>query len=364
MKKKIFSAVLAMLLLMSASVFAAAPAAYAANEPLKNVTISSSGILSWNAFNGAAVYYMGIGVAGMYLKDTSIDLFTLCDSEEFKSGTYTVTLYALNGYKWEGGSQISETWTGKYVFKEPQSRLATPSGVKWNGDVANWNAVSGAKTYELRLYVDSYPPILIDPIFSPNLYLGDYYSEGTHSYRFGVVAKAQNKTASREGKSPTVTRTLELQELSNVRLSNGVLSWDEYYGARTYYYRVGSMSGFTDNTSVSLRNFCSGNGYKSGTYEVILYAMDNYANAGGRQISATWRGSYAYSSSSSYKPGDLDKDGKITTADALIALKMAVGIIKPTNEQKTIADVDKDGKITTADALLILKYAVGIIKSF
>ena len=120
-----------------------------------------------------------------------------------------------------------------------------------------------------------------------------------------------------------------------------------------------------DGTSLDLNAYCSESGFEKGTYNVGLYAMDKYGWEGGEQISAAWTGSFTFSGqSSTFNHGDVDKNGAVNTADALMALKMAVGIIKPTNEQKNIADVDKDGKITTADALAILKYAVGIIKSF
>ncbi|MBR6406982.1 MAG: leucine-rich repeat protein [Clostridia bacterium] len=61
------------------------------------------------------------------------------------------------------------------------------------------------------------------------------------------------------------------------------------------------------------------------------------------------------------KPGDIDGDGKVTTSDALMTLKFAVGIENPSDSQNKLADIDGDGKITTADALIILKMAVGIL---
>ena len=59
--------------------------------------------------------------------------------------------------------------------------------------------------------------------------------------------------------------------------------------------------------------------------------------------------------------GDLNNDGQITSADALMALKASVSMIEV---NKTLADVNKDGSITSADALLILKYSVGLVTSF
>lgn len=58
--------------------------------------------------------------------------------------------------------------------------------------------------------------------------------------------------------------------------------------------------------------------------------------------------------------GDLDKSGAVTTADARIALKIAAGQMKATDELLVLGDVDEDEKITTADAKEILYMATGI----
>lgn len=58
--------------------------------------------------------------------------------------------------------------------------------------------------------------------------------------------------------------------------------------------------------------------------------------------------------------GDLNGDGKVTAADARIALQIAAGLKKPTAEQLKAGDIDGDGKITAKDARLILRMAAGL----
>ena len=62
--------------------------------------------------------------------------------------------------------------------------------------------------------------------------------------------------------------------------------------------------------------------------------------------------------------GDIDKDNEITSADARLALRGAVGLEtfadEPGTEPFLRADVDLDDEITAADARLILRAAVGI----
>ena len=58
--------------------------------------------------------------------------------------------------------------------------------------------------------------------------------------------------------------------------------------------------------------------------------------------------------------GDLDGDGKITSADSLLILRQSVSLEHFTDFQQKLADVDGDGKITSADALEVLRYSVNL----
>lgn len=60
-----------------------------------------------------------------------------------------------------------------------------------------------------------------------------------------------------------------------------------------------------------------------------------------------------------YIMGDVNGGGDVTSSDALIILRVAVGERKLTNEEISIADTNGDGRVTSADALQVLRYAVG-----
>ena len=62
--------------------------------------------------------------------------------------------------------------------------------------------------------------------------------------------------------------------------------------------------------------------------------------------------------------GDVNDDGFINSADALMVLKAASGKISLSESEIIAADVNNSGTITSADALEILKYASGKIKIF
>jgi hypothetical protein len=55
--------------------------------------------------------------------------------------------------------------------------------------------------------------------------------------------------------------------------------------------------------------------------------------------------------------GDANHDGEVTTADAAIALRMAVGAVPPNDA----ADVNRDGAVTSLDALMIMQVVAGAI---
>ena len=59
-----------------------------------------------------------------------------------------------------------------------------------------------------------------------------------------------------------------------------------------------------------------------------------------------------------YDTGDVNGDGVITSGDALLAIRQALGLIELTPVEFTAADYNADGLITSFDALGILRVAM------
>ena len=61
-------------------------------------------------------------------------------------------------------------------------------------------------------------------------------------------------------------------------------------------------------------------------------------------------------------PGDVNGDGKVTTADARLALRQAIGLdVYASDSAEFLAmDVDRSGSVTTSDARMILRAAIGL----
>ena len=59
--------------------------------------------------------------------------------------------------------------------------------------------------------------------------------------------------------------------------------------------------------------------------------------------------------------GDVDLSGEVTSSDAILALRYAMGIIELSPDQLAAGDVNGDGAVGVDDALTILRTAMGLI---
>ena len=60
--------------------------------------------------------------------------------------------------------------------------------------------------------------------------------------------------------------------------------------------------------------------------------------------------------------GDLDSSGGVSVADAVLALRGAMGLIELTDHQQLAGDMNSDGVVSVADAVSILRIAIGLAK--
>lgn len=72
-------------------------------------------------------------------------------------------------------------------------------------------------------------------------------------------------------------------------------------------------------------------------------------------VSANGLSVFAADKSEKYIVGDVNSDGKINSADALLILQFAAGLKDFSAEQKTAADISNDGSVNSEDAYAVLK---------
>jgi len=58
--------------------------------------------------------------------------------------------------------------------------------------------------------------------------------------------------------------------------------------------------------------------------------------------------------------GDVNNDGKVNSADAILTLRIASNLLSPSEQQKCAADINSDNKVNAADAILVLRKASGL----
>ena len=64
------------------------------------------------------------------------------------------------------------------------------------------------------------------------------------------------------------------------------------------------------------------------------------------------------------KIGDINGDGEVDIADAILIMKYDAGLTVIDDTVNKAADVNQDGEIDIADAILIMKYDAGLIDKF
>lgn len=111
------------------------------------------------------------------------------------------------------------------------------------------------------------------------------------------------------------------------------------------------------------KNYKSGYFYSSifttssiDTKNMLMYSDDQHFDCS--------KATLKFKVNSTSKKGDVNMDGSINSADALLVLQHSVGSITLNSEKQALADVDNNGKINSSDALKILQYSVGAINKF
>lgn len=119
--------------------------------------------------------------------------------------------------------------------------------------------------------------------------------------------------------------------------------------------------------------------YTDGTTKTISYADNKLigwavpqgvdsVEPGEVTLYATFGGKRApfkviFAEKNAHLPGDVTRDFRINSHDALQILQHSVGMISLDASHQTQADVDKNGNVNSSDALMILQYSVGQIDS-
>ena len=100
---------------------------------------------------------------------------------------------------------------------------------------------------------------------------------------------------------------------------------------------------------------------QAGSYPLILRSSTIVNESGVPVVTAAEHGAVIVKT---LVPGDINDDGAVTSAAAILALRFAIALQRPSANQLASADVNEDGQITIGDVILIFRRAAGLIQEF
>ncbi len=171
----------------------------------------------------------------------------------------------------------------------------------------------------------------------------------------GLMNKPVFQTIRREGDSLFVQGTLDTPNPADARIEffgNAVADPSGFGEGETYLNEVSP-----DVDGVFEARFA---------WDPARHGVITARAADGDNNSSEFSSAVAIPACDSENPGLGDPNGDcvVNITDATLALRIAVGLQKPLAPIRAAADVNRDSRITVADALLILQYATRIITKF
>ncbi len=185
-----------------------------------NLKVGENGVLTWDSVDKAELYKvtvtLGASVETYYVTETNFSLATLAEGE-YK---FAVTAVADTYYS-------SEATELDYAKQNP----AAPLNLRLNGRKLEWNAVDGAESYKVT--VDG-KVIGTTAQTSYNLMSSDFNDSC-------VVSVSAVKGAF-ESFSSAAVKVIDITKFDNSSLTykNGVVYWDDVFGATKYQVEMGS----------------------------------------------------------------------------------------------------------------------------
>lgn len=176
---------------------------------------------------------------------------------------------------------------------------------------------------------------------------------GEHPYGTPVTTKA---TLTDNGKITSKCSCGEIRTETIYKPSEFILSDNEF-----------TNDGTEKTPDITIKD-AMGNTLKENTDYTVKYPTEA-KNPGIYEIKINFTGNYSGSKTltyiiasdeADYTPGDVDLNGKISAADARLALRFSVGLEILTEIQQKIADMNNDGAVKASDARSILRLSVGL----
>ena len=261
-----------------------------------NLQVDQYGKLRWDSVSGATGYRIDIcEYPGDFVLmtdsvgagETSYDLFGELDDLEYDNGTYRVKVNV-------SGSNLEYTYsTLLFYYDSPYEKLPAPTNLRWNGNVAEWDAVLNADRYNVYIYNTTKTGDLSvrSNLTETSVDLSDLSPEDgwffeVVAYGTGYRNSAISESPRKGGGSRTILPVSGSGAMNLKLLSNGTLLWDKYNDATSYTVEVFEHPGTFVLKTISVD--------KANQYCDLIAAMDQeYYDNGDYRIEVRANGSSA-----------------------------------------------------------------------
>ena len=180
----------------------------AADKDIKNVQISSSGMLYWNSFRSGNNYYIvklygkrnGVDDVLVHKElitpnlSASFDLFNTLKYYNCVDGEYRFELYALNSAIDYESNRISNIYKGSYTFNNPIPVLRSVSSVHVDGSYLVWDMIPYAEHYVVDISLPTSGYSRHYYVDTNSIDLRDYWLYGSVNYRVSITPRAEYYT--------------------------------------------------------------------------------------------------------------------------------------------------------------------------
>lgn len=213
--------------------------------------------------------------------------------------------------------------------------LTDPAYDQWSRWIARYASATGYdKSYDMWQYSDSGSIPGISGNVDLDYWYGPFPDAHEHSYTSSVTEQ------------PTCTQ-------------NGIRSYACSCGDS--YTEIIPATGHAYSAQVT-QPTCTAQGYTTHTCTVCGHSYkDSYTSAQGHSFKDGFCTECGMDDPNVLIPGDLDGDGTVTSADAVLLARYLVDLTDLTDAQLRAADVDHDGEVTSADAVLTARLLAGLI---
>ena len=286
--KKILLCLLSVLLIASLFTVSAVEV-FAEGSDIPNVSLSEEGVLTWDPYPGATRYWIIMGTDSFEPEGTSADLYARACLVNKASGEYSFSLVACD----DNWNNLSNYYYGTFNFTAPVG-LDKIKNPHWEGKTAAWDPVTDAVGYNVYLFIGD---INVDVNYVEQTRFD--FSDSIkllagNEYRFSVMAIAEGDKANgtMSDFSDTIPGWFEYKDIQNVKIENGILSWDAFDGASRYWIRLSSGGSYEpEGTSFNINENVGNEGGVDGeTYTFDLVACrDDWTD-----ISKHYNGNYVY----------------------------------------------------------------------